>query len=433
MRMKIDTKLIKAMTWAALLAASQLPANAASQVLASIGAMQVTSDELNAAIASSPFSTQFAAMNEDDQAGLRGDMLRRLVASRLLTLEAQRLGLDKSNAYRQDIENFRLGLVYRHYMDKLRERIVVPPDTLAAMKQQMKGDADGLAAAKAAYISNQYKLLKQTTLENLGSQDHVVLHEERIKPGIKPDTVLMEGKSFHIKYADIVNPSEHSALPNPEWIKEQLHKRGELLLIANAADKQGVDVSGKLKQYQKERLPALMLETKTREWISSEKTLHDWFDKHPEVATIPERRHIGQLVVATRKEAEALRARILKGESLFTLAGQYSIDPLGRKQNGDIGWLVAGRGMPELDRASAKLEDGKVSDVIETRAGFHLLTVLERQPMSRKTYAAVRDRIAQLIINEKLPPYLGELERRYKVSWNVIQARDDSAQKVLKQ
>lgn len=432
MLMKIDTKLMKSMTLATILAASQLPAVAASQVLASIGSMQVNSDELNAAIASSPFSTQFSSMNEDDQAGLRGDMLRRLVASRLLTLEAQRLGLDKSKAYKQDIENFRLGLVYRFYMDKLRERIVVPADTLAAMKQQIKGDADGLAAAKAAYISDQYKILKQTTLENLTSQDHVILHEERIKPGIKPDTVLMEGKSFRIKYADIVNPREYSSLPNPEWIKEQLYKRGELLLVANAADKQGVDVSAKLKQYQKERLPALMLESKAKEWVSNEKTLRDWFDKHPEVATIPERRHVGQLVVATRKEAEALRARILKGESLFTLAGQYSIDPVGRKQNGDIGWFVEGRGMPELDRALSKLEDGKISDVIETKAGFHLLTVLERQPMSKKTYAGVRDRVAQLIINEKLPPYLGELERSYKVSWTVIQARDDSAQKVLR-
>ena len=61
------------------------------------------------------------------------------------------------------------------------------------------------------------------------------------------------------------------------------------------------------------------------------------------------RRHVGQLVVATRQEAEALRMRILKGESLFTLAGQYSIDPAGRKQNGDMGWIVDGRGLPEID------------------------------------------------------------------------------------
>ena len=430
--MKLNTKLIKSLALAGFLAASQVPAIGASQVLVSIGSMTVDSNELDAAIASSPFSTQFASMDEDDQAGLRGDMLRRLVASRLLTLEAQRLGLDKTKAYKQDIENFRLGLVYRFYMDKLRERIVIPADTLAAMKDQTKGDADALNAAKAAYVADQYKTLQTTTFQNLMREDHTVLHEDRIKAGIRPDTVLMEGKSFHIAYGDIVNPREHAGMPNPEWIKEQLYKRGELLLVASAADKQGVDVSAKLKQYQKERLPALMLETKNKEWIPDEKALHAWFDKHPEVATIPERRHVGQIVVKTRKEAEALRERILKGESLFSLAGKYSIDPDGKAQNGDIGWLVEGRGLPELDHAIAKLPDGKVSDVIETKNGFHLVMVLEREASSKKTYAGIRDRVAQLMINEKLPPYLGDLERRYKVTWNVIQARDDSAQKATK-
>ena len=425
--MEIVTHLLKILALASLLITAPLPANAAPQVLVRVGTMQVTSDDLNAAMASSPFATQQASMDENDQAGLRGDMLRRLVAARLLTLEARRLDLDKAKAYQQDIENFRLGLLYRFYMDKLRERIVIPADTLAAMKKQFMGDLEGMAAAKAAYVAEQYKTLKLATLQNMLQHDNTQLHEERIKAGVNADTVLMEGKSFHIKYADIVDFNEHPALPDPEWVKEQLYKRGELLLVAKAADKEGVDVSDKLKQYQAERLPALMMEVKTKEWIPDEKTMRAWFDKHPEVARIPERRHVGQLVVGTRKEAEALRARIIKGESLFTLAGKYSIDPVGRNQNGDIGWIVEGRGMPELDNALSKLEDGKLSEVIETKAGFHLLTILERQPKVQKAYADVRDRVRQMIVNEKLPPYLGELERRYKVSWNVIKAPDEIA------
>lgn len=402
-------------------------AGAAPQVLATVGDMQVSADDLNAAMASSPFATQITSMNENDQAGLRGDMLRRLVAACLLTLEAKRTGLDKTKEYERDVEGFRLGLLYRFYMDKLRERIVVPPDTLAAMKRQYKGDADGMAAAQAAYKAERFQALKLATLQSLLQKDNTKLYEERIKEGIEPDTVLMEGKSFHISYGDIVDVAEYPSLPNPEWVKEQLYKRGELLLAAKAADREGVNVSAKLKQYQAERLPAAMMEAKTQEWIPDEKTMQDWFKQHPDVAKIPERRHVGQLVVATRKEAEELRARILKGESLFTLAGQYSIDPVGRKQNGDMGWIAEGRGMPELEGALSKLGDGKISDVIETKVGFHLLTVLEREPGGQKTYEDVRDRVRQMIINEKLPAYLGELERRYKVSWKVINGRDETA------
>ncbi len=426
--MKIKTLLLRILLLVTCSVIAPLTANA-EQVLATIGSMQVTSDDLNAAMASSPFATQATSMNEDDQAGLRGDMLRRLVAARLLSLEAQRLGLDKTKAFQQDMESFRLGLLYSFYMDKLRERIVIPSDTLAAMKHQFKSDTEGMTAAKAAYVSEQYKTLKLTTLQNLLKQDNIKLYEERIKPGIKSDTVLMQGKSIQIKYGDIVDRKEYPSLPNPEWVKEQLYKRGELLLVAKAADKEGVNVAAKLAQYRSERLPAVMMDVQTRKWIPGEKTVRRWFDKHPEVSRIPERRHVGQLVVATRKEAEALRARIVQGESLFTLAGQFSIDPIGRKQNGDMGWMIAGRGMPELENALAKLQDNQLSDIITTKVGFHLLTVLERKPQGQKTYAEVHDRVRQLIINENLPTYLGELERRYKVTWHVIKVRDESAPK----
>jgi peptidyl-prolyl cis-trans isomerase C len=414
-----------AMTTLALLFAIGPAAAKESQVLVTIGNLQVTADELKSAMASSPFATQAVSLDEDDQASLRGDLLRRLVAARLLMLEAKRLGLDKSAGNVKDLEDFRNGLLYRFYMDKLRERVVIPEATLTAMKKQT--DADGLAAARSAYTTEQYRTLRLITLQNLQKQDNVRLFESRITPAVKADTVLMEGNSFQIKYADIVNQKEHPTLPNPEWVKEQLYKRGELLLVAHAADKEGVDVSAKVRQYQNERLPDLMMEKMTRVWIPNDKTLRNWFAMHPEVAIVAERRHVGQLVLASRQEAETMRARILKGESLFTLAGEYSVDADGRAKSGDMGWISKGRGLPELDNALSKLPDGQISEIIQTPVGFHLLTIIERKPGQHKTFADVRERISQLIINEKLRPYLGELEHRYPVNWKILKGREEAA------
>ena len=78
-------------------------------------------------------------MSEDEQASMRGDMLRRLVSARLLALEAKRLGLDKTTAFKRDMQDFRLGLLYRDYMEKLRSRIAIPPNTLADMKAAFQG------------------------------------------------------------------------------------------------------------------------------------------------------------------------------------------------------------------------------------------------------------------------------------------------------
>jgi parvulin-like peptidyl-prolyl isomerase len=410
---------------AAFVAILSLPATAsAAEVLVSVGKLTVTARDLDMALASSPFSTQINTMDEDDQAGLRGDMLRRLVAARLLTLEAKRLGLDKSAAYLKELNDFRLSLLYRHYMEKLRARIEIPASTLNAMKEHFKNDADGLAAAKSAFVSEQYLAIRQATLINLRLRADTAIHADRIKPPIPPETVLMEGTGLRITYGDIADPADSVQAPTPESIKERLNARADLLLVARAAQSRGVDVGDKLKEYAAERLPALLLDRKAREWIPDEATLRSWYDKHPDVAKVAERRHVGQLVVATRAEAEQLRQRILNGESLFTLAGQLSIDPVGRKQNGDIGWMTAGRGQPELDQALSQLADNQVSEVIQSKPGFHLLTILERQPGRIESFEEIHDRVRQIVIGENLRPYLVQLEQRYPVNWKVLKPRD---------
>ena len=417
------------MTMAALVFLTGIQvASAGNQVLAQVGSLKVTADELNTALASSPFADKFPSMDENDQAGLRGDMLRRLVAAKLLTLEAQRLGLDRTDAYRKDAGDFRLGLLYRAFMEKLRQDVVIPNDTLEAMKKQFKQDRDGLEAAKSAYRSERYKTLQRTTLQSLIKQDNVRLHEERIGAGMPADTLLAEGTGIQVRYGDLVDVGGTKTPPDAEWLKGQINRRVELLAAANAAENQGLDVSAALKSYEKEHLPAALMEAKTKEWVPDEKTLRGWYDSHPAASVTPERRHVGQLVVASQKEAEALRARIAKGESLFVLAGKYSVDPAGRKQKGDMGWILQGRGLPELDQALSHLKDGEISDVVKTRDGtYHLLTILERRPGRKTDYDAMRERIAQNIVNEKLPAYVTELEHRYGVTWNVLQHPQASA------
>lgn len=74
------------------------------------------------------------------------------------------------------------------------------------------------------------------------------------------------------------------------------------------------------------------------------------------------------------------RNRILKGEIEFkTLAYMYSEDPESSKNNGELG--LTGRGMlyPEFEAVAFDLRPGQVSDVVETKAGFHILQLIERK------------------------------------------------------
>ena len=237
----------------------------------------------------------------------------------------------------------------------------------------------------------------------------------------------MEGDGIHLAYGDVVDTGKWKQTPNPEWIKEQLHNRSELLLVSKAAEREGIDVSEQLDRFIDERLPALLLEHKAGEWIPNEEV-----HARPGMRSIRKRdaslpaTTSGNLSLRSKEEAESLRARIVKGESLFTLAGSYSIDPVGRKQNGDMGWITEGRGMPELLKELATLKDDELSAVIPTQSGYHLIMVLERRIGSQKPYEDVRERVQQMMISQNLPAYLGELEKRYPVSWNVMAAQPAS-------
>lgn len=394
-----------------------------TEVLVNVGQFEITAANLEKAVRSSPFAANFNTLDEKEQAYLRGGLLQRLVASRLLLTEAQAQRLDTTDTFQKEVERFRTGLLHRRYMDRLRESIEIPETTQQQMKEQFKGNHDAYKAARAAYISDEYKRVRIGRIRELRKRYHVQVYEDRMSPDADPDTVLLEGDGISIPYSDLL------ALPDPketkEWIEHHLYIRAELLLTAKAASDDGIDVSSALESFRGERLPALLMETLQHEWLPDEKPLRSYFETHPEIGQLLERRHIGQLVVASREEAEKMRRRVLEGESLFKLAGEHSIDPYGRDHKGDMGWIKEDRGNPEINAAIKDLKDGEVSKIIETPLGFHLVTVLERKPGEARPFSLVKDKVRQMYISEQLAGYLKTLEQKYHVVWRLTeQARE---------
>jgi peptidyl-prolyl cis-trans isomerase D len=75
---------------------------------------------------------------------------------------------------------------------------------------------------------------------------------------------------------------------------------------------------------------------------------------------------------ARRTEMEGIVARIQAGEDFAALARQLSEDG-SAPQGGDLDWSPRGRMVPEFDDAMFALEPGRVSGVVETKYGFHVI------------------------------------------------------------
>jgi PPIC-type PPIASE domain len=88
-----------------------------------------------------------------------------------------------------------------------------------------------------------------------------------------------------------------------------------------------------------------------------------------------------------RIKAEGVLKRVRAGESFETLAKEFSTDPGSKEKGGDLGWFGHGQMVPEFDKAAFALEPGKISDLVETQFGFHIIKVDERRTGDHKQAA----------------------------------------------
>ena len=80
----------------------------------------------------------------------------------------------------------------------------------------------------------------------------------------------------------------------------------------------------------------------------------------------------------TKTKLEGIRKRIVNGEDFGMLAYLYSEDPMSAKDNGELGFVQRGALVPEFEAVAFNLREGEVSEIIETKYGYHILKLIER-------------------------------------------------------
>jgi len=79
-----------------------------------------------------------------------------------------------------------------------------------------------------------------------------------------------------------------------------------------------------------------------------------------------------------KERLEGYRKRVLNGEDFSTLAILYSQDG-SAKNGGELGFVGRGDFVPEFESVAFRLRAGEVSEVVETKFGFHLIQMIERR------------------------------------------------------
>ncbi|MBU5635736.1 peptidylprolyl isomerase [Geomonas sp. Red69] len=119
-----------------------------------------------------------------------------------------------------------------------------------------------------------------------------------------------------------------------------------------------------------------------------------------------------------RERAEILLHRVREGENFGILAESHSDCP-SKARGGDLGFCKKGELDPPLEQAVSALNPGEISDLVQTRFGFHILKVTERRAPRPESYQEAEAEIYACLRREKMrrlvAEYVAELRARAKV------------------
>jgi peptidyl-prolyl cis-trans isomerase C len=87
-----------------------------------------------------------------------------------------------------------------------------------------------------------------------------------------------------------------------------------------------------------------------------------------------------------RARAEEVRAKVLAGDDLELIAKEYSEDPSAPQKGGELEMTNADKFDPAFAAALKRMQPGDVSEIVETRYGFHVIYLVELLPEKRFTF-----------------------------------------------
>ncbi len=116
------------------------------------------------------------------------------------------------------------------------------------------------------------------------------------------------------------------------------------------------------------------------------------------------------LIRAAANDAAAVKTAQIKAEAILKrvatedfnkVAGQVSEDPGSKTKNGDLGYFTRGRMVKEFEEAAFSLPVGKISGLVKTSYGFHIIKVIDKKPAVTATFENSKTEVAKKLVQSE--------------------------------
>lgn len=197
----------------------------------------------------------------------------------------------------------------------------------------------------------------------------------------------------------------------PEDYKLQLDKSmvldqmiSEKLLIQEAKNmglEKDKDVFEQIKKMTEQILVQALIEKEILDKITvNDEEISEYYEQNKDSFTEKEQVHLYNILLETEEEAQDVVEQLRAGEDFNEIAKEKSTGP-SATQGGDLGYLSRGTIIPEIEEVVFALELEKLSEIIKTDFGFHILKITEKKPETVKALEEVKEDIIQTLLPTK--------------------------------
>jgi peptidyl-prolyl cis-trans isomerase D len=323
-----------------------------------------------------PFLIQQATPRAADQ----------LIDRQALLTEAQRLGLKASpQEVKDELQHGRYSMYFfpggnfvgETEYEGMLQRANLTPTTFEAsvgreiMIGKLQALITGGASVSDASIRKEFD--KQNTKVKF---DYAVLKQDDIQKGLHPTE--QELKAFY----DSHQKSYANSIPEKRKVKYATIDPGKVQVEVTREDLQAYYDQHR-DQY---RVPEQV------------KVSHIWV-KMPLPGT--DGKIDDKAVSEAQKRADDLLKQLQGGAKFEDVAKKSSEDPGSSNVGGSLGWISKSQMGPEFEKAVSSLDKGKVSGVVKTLDGFHIIRLDDKQAAHMKTLDEVKAQIEPIVKQQK--------------------------------
>ena len=127
-----------------------------------------------------------------------------------------------------------------------------------------------------------------------------------------------------------------------------------------------------------------------------------------------------------KKKAQKILAEVKANPKKFTeLAKKYSEDPSSSIKGGDLGYFSKEEMVPNFSKAAFSITPGKISDLVKTDFGYHIINVVDRKKAGVTPFNEIKEEIVTYLKEMKKVELLNKMLEKSKNSAKIVFVKKD--------